>query len=154
MTDKKLASCLQDGLTPKDWYELLNSRTFFWLSRLRIWTLLQAKAYRALEQTVLTVDTAGLVAAHCDRIWLSPINSGATLFKAQPRGKTTFCRIADFPFDDRRKTRTPHSAVVELLVEDAVPDIAKYVLAVHTVKGDKILDEVWRSPRATDNDRP
>lgn len=154
MTDAKLAACLQDGLTTKDWYELLNSRTFFWLSQSRIWKLLKARAYRNLKQTVLTVDTAGIVAAHRKKIWLSPLNSGATLFKAQPRGRGTFRPIADFPFDARSKTRSLENNVVELLVEEAVPDIKKHVLAVHTVQGDQILAEIWRSPRATDNDHP
>lgn len=154
MTDAKLAACLQDGLTTQDWYELLNSRTFFWLSQSRIWKLLKARAYRNLKQTVLTVDTAGIVAAHRKKIWLSPLNSGATLFKAQPRGRGTFWPIKDFPFDARSKTRSRENNVVELLVEEAVPDIKKHVLAVHTVQGDQILEEVWRSPRATDNDHP
>lgn len=154
MTDDKLKACLQDGLTPKQWYEILNSHTFFWLSRERIWTLLQARAYRGLVQTVLTVDTAGVVGAHRDRIKLSPINSGATLFAPQPRGLDTFKRIADFPFEERSKTRRLENNVVELLVEEMVPDMAAHALAVHTVRGDEILEEVWRSPRANDNDRP
>lgn len=154
MTEAKLAACLQDGLTTKDWYELLNSRTFFWLSQSRIWKLLRARAYRDLKQTVLTVDTAGIVAAHRKKIWLSSLNSGATLFKAQPRGRGTFRRIADFPFDARSKTRSLENNVIELLVEEAVPDIAKHVLAVHSVQGDQILKEIWRSPRATDEDHP
>jgi len=154
MTDAKLASCLNDGMIPRDWYQLLNSRTFFWLSRSRIWTLLRARAYRDLKQTVLTVDTAGVVAAHSKKVWLSPINSGATLFKAQQRGKDTFQRIEDFPFDQRSHTRPLSANVVELLVEGGVPDIAKYVLAVHTVKGDAVLEEIWRSPRAQKDDHP
>ena len=68
-----------------------------------MWRLLQAKAYRDLKQTVLTVDTAGIVAAHRSKIWLSSLNSGATLFAAQPRGKGTFLRVDDFPFEERRR---------------------------------------------------
>ena len=154
MSDAKLAACLQDGLTTEDWYELLNSRTFFWLSQLRIWKLLKARAYRNLKQTVLTVDTASIVAAHKKKIWLSSLNSGATLFRAQPRGRGTFSRIKEFPFEARSKSRSLENNVVELLVEEAVPDIEMHVLAVHTVQGDKILNEIWRSPRATDNDHP
>ncbi|WP_421999384.1 DUF7002 family protein [Reyranella sp.] len=154
MTDKKLENCLQGGLTPSDWYELLNSHSFFWLSRNRIWTLLQARAYRDLRQTVLTVDTESLVLAYQKNIWLSPINSGATLFSPQPRGPATFQKIEDFPFEQRRKTRSLHANVVELLVQHSVPDIRDYVLAVHTVKGDEILEEIWRSPRATAADHP
>lgn len=154
MTDAKLASCLEDGLSPADWYELLNSHTFFWLSRSRIWTLLQARAYRDLEQTVLTIDTKGLVLSHQNQILLSPINSGATLFKPQPRGISTFQEIKNFPFKERSTTRSLYNNVVELLVKHSVPDIRKHVLAVHTVKGKKVLKEIWRSPRATNDDHP
>ncbi|MGO9265206.1 MAG: DUF7002 family protein [Candidatus Binataceae bacterium] len=154
MRDGQLNKCLQDGLTPADWYALLNSRTFFWLSRSRIWSLLRAVAYRNLPQTVLTVDTASLVAAHRDRIWLSPINSGATLYKPQPRGLGTFKRIEDFPFAERRRTKGLEQNVVELLVDHSVPDIRNHVLAVHRVRNHEILEEIFRSPRATRDDHP
>lgn len=154
MTDKKLASCLQDGLSPSDWYQLLNSYSFFWLSRTRIWSLLQARAYRDLRQTVLTVDSKSLIMAYQKKIWLSPINSGATLFSPQPRGPSTFRKIKDFPFEERSKTRSTQANVVELLVEHSVPDIRDHVLAVHTVQGNKILEEIWRSPQGTDADHP
>lgn len=155
MRDGALEKCLEDGLTPADWYRLLNSRTFFWLARSRVWSLLRARAYRDLPQTVLTVDTASLVAAHGARIWLSPINSGATLYNPQPRGLRTFKRIADFPFHERAKTRRrPEQNVVELVVDHSVPDIADHVLAVHRVRNDSILSEIWRSSRATDKDHP
>lgn len=44
MDHVRLAKCLQDGLARTDWYSLLNSMSFFWLSRSRIWTLLRARA--------------------------------------------------------------------------------------------------------------
>jgi hypothetical protein len=154
MSDRKLVLCLQDGLTPSQWFELLNSRVFFWLSPARVWSLLRARAYRDQPQTVLTLDTAGLVAAHRERIWLSPINSGSTLFVPQPRGLTTFQRIADFPFEAREATRSLADNVVELVVDHAVPDIAQHVLAVHCVQAGGIVSEIWRSPRATAEDHP
>lgn len=151
MGDSRLRTCLKDGLTPKDWYEFLNARSFFWLSGARIWRLLKARAYRGLPQTVLTVDTAGLVATYRDRVRLSPINSGATLFNPQPRGKETFMPIADFPFHERRP-RPNADNVVELVVEYSVPDVAKYVRAVHRVEGQRVLGLVWRGDRATESD--
>ncbi|RWP09993.1 hypothetical protein [Mesorhizobium sp.] len=154
INDGRLAQCLDDGLTPRDWYELLNSRTFFWLSRSRIWKLLHARAYRDVPQTVLTLDTARLVSAHRDRIWLSPINSGATLFKPQRRGLATFRRIVDFPFEQRAKTRRLEDNVVELVVDHSVPDVADYVLAVHEVRNDQILSEIWRGPEGMPHDHP
>ncbi|MGV1766071.1 DUF7002 family protein [Rhizobium rhizogenes] len=153
MHDNPLGRCLTDNLSPKDWYEILNSRSFFWLSAERIWKLLKARAYRNKPQTVLTIDAAGLVAAHRERIWLSPINSGSTLFNAQPRGLDTFKRIADFPFKERRPRRREDN-VVELVVDHSVADVAKYVLAVHRVENDQIVDLIWQSENATDSDHP
>jgi hypothetical protein len=154
MADAPLAKCLRDGLEPREWYEILNARSFFWLSRERVWRLLKAKAYRDVTQTVLTVDTASLVSAHRRRIRLSPINSGSTLFNAQPRGRSTFMSVEDFPFNERAKRRTLANNVVELAVDHSVPDIFKHVLAVHEVKGNQIVRAIWRSPAATRDDHP
>jgi hypothetical protein len=154
MSDKALRKCLQDGLDPRDWYELLNSRTFFWLSRNRIWSLLGARAYRDVSQTVLTVDTRSLVAAHRERIWLSPMNSGSTIYNPLPRGYSTFQRIADFPFRERAKKRRPAANVIELLVEQSVPDIADHVLAVHECRNHRIIRTIWQSPATAANDHP
>ncbi|MBS3652464.1 hypothetical protein KEU06_28155 [Pseudaminobacter sp. 19-2017] len=154
MRDSALSKCLQDGLAPQQWYELLNSRTFFWLSKSRIWTLLRAEAYRDVPQTVLTLDSAKLVAKHRNNIWLSPINSGSTLFNPVARGLETFRRIADFPFAQRAKTRQLQNNVVELVVDHSVSDVADFVLAVHTVRNEDILGEIWRAPHASDDDHP
>ncbi len=153
MRDHLLARCLLDELTPREWYQILNSRSFFWLSSERIWRLLRARAYREQPQTVLTIDTASLVAAHRERIWLTPINSGSTLFNPQPRGNDTFRRIADFPFQERSKRRKEDN-VVELVVDHSVPDVAAHVLAVHRVQDDRIVEEIWRDERATATDHP
>jgi hypothetical protein len=154
MHDSALVGCLRDGLTPQDWYETLNSRSFFWLSKERIWRLLKARAYRDVRQTVLTIDTASLVTAHSANIWLSPINSGSTLFNPQPRGNDTFSRIPDFPFADRKRARSSANNVVELVVDHSVPDIADHVLAVHSVRNADILEEIWRSADAAADDHP
>lgn len=154
MKESALATCLQDGLQPADWYRILNAHSFFWLHRDRVRTLLKARAYRDLEQTVLTIDTASLVAAHKDQILLSPINSGATIYTPTPRGKGTFMKIEEFPFKERRRTRPLSGTVVELLVKHSVPDIADHVLAVHRVRGSNIIETLWRSNNATDDDCP
>jgi hypothetical protein len=142
-TDGALAKCLQDGLLPADWYRLLNDRTFFWLSKVRLRRLLGARAYRNNPQTVLTVDTRSLVEAHESRIELSPINSGSTIYNPSPRGKTTFLPIEDYDYDYWRKKRGKDAAVVELIVRDSVPDVREHVLAVHEWVGGRFV-EVWR----------
>lgn len=153
MTESALKKCLADGVTPSEWFKILNDRTFFWLSRERLQGLLGAKAYRGRPQTVLTLDTASLLNAHRDRIELSPLNSGATIYKPQPRGRNTFLSVADYPFDERCKTRPVDKAVVELVVRGGVPDISNHLIAAHQVyKG--VRRELWRRPSADDNDGP
>jgi hypothetical protein len=153
MTASALEKCLTPDITPTEWFELLNRRAFFWLSRERLRRLLNARAYRERPQTVLTVDTAKLVAAHRDRIELSPINSGSTIYKPQPRGGQTFQSIDKYPFDERRKTRTPMASVAELVVLDGVPDIANHLIAAHSIyKG--VSNQLWRLAGTADDDGP
>jgi hypothetical protein len=137
MSDASLTRCLLDGLTPAQWYEKLNERTFFWLSKKSLCNLLGAKAYRNKPQIVLTLDTGSLVAAHRNRIELSPINSGSTLFTPQPRGHDTFLPINDYPFEHWRKQRHLVDAVKELTVLHSVPDVARHVITVHRIVNGK-----------------
>ena len=145
MTDGALQKCLRDS-TPREWYETLNSRVFFWLSRERLVRLLSARAYRGKRQTVLTVDTAHLLQRHADRVTLSPINSGSTIFNPQPRGTDTFQRIGDYPFAYWRARRPLRDAVVELAVDDAVPDIQDFVLRVELMENGETVETIWSDP--------
>ncbi|MEQ9331956.1 hypothetical protein [Thalassobaculum sp.] len=145
MSDSALEKCLQDELTPFQWYKILNGKTFFWLHKKRLRRLLEAKAYRDRPHTILTFDTASLIAAHRDHVLLSPINSGSTIMNPQPRGKGTFMMIPDYPFAERRRTRPLENALVELTVDYSVPDAASHLLAAQRVNGDEIKD-LWRRP--------
>ena len=155
MTRSALEKCLTDGTTPEEWFETLNARVFFWLSKDRLQGLLGARAYRDKPQTVITLNTASLVGAHRDIITLSPINSGATIYNPVPRGRSTFMSIADFPFDDRRKVKKKalKDAVVELTVMGGVPDIEKHALAAHRLfKG--VKTELWRREGSDPSEGP
>jgi hypothetical protein len=151
MTASALEKCLTDGVTPEQWFETLNARVFFWLSRKRLRKLLNARAYRERPQTVLTLDTASLVDANRDRIRLSPINSGATIYRPMPRGPDTFRTVSDFQFDERRKTRTLDNAVVEVTVLGEVSNITDHAIAVHSIHRGKPT-ELWRRPGTDPND--
>jgi len=153
MTESALKKCLAKDVTPRQWFEILNGRAFFWLSRDRLRSLLGARAYRGRPQTVLTVDTASLLNAHRDRIELSPLNSGATIYNPQPRGRDTFLPVADYPFDERSKMRSVHKSVVELAVRGGVPDIADHLIAAHRIH-DGVQQEIWRRPGTNLNDGP
>lgn len=131
MSDGGLLRALQNGLTPEDWYRSLNSRVFFWLSEKRLFTLMNAKGNRNKQHTILVIDTKLIVARHASRIALCPINSGCTKpFPAQ-RGKSTFQRLADYPYEFWKKKRRSRDAIVELTVDYSVPDIRDTVVEIH-----------------------
>src|SRR5450759_2050595 len=91
--------------------ELLNRKTFFWVRKERLISLLTARPHRGKVHDVLVVDTEGLVEGHPDEVTLSPINSGAFRGSGR-RGAFTFKRIDDYPCNER--VRTKHAdAVVE-----------------------------------------
>ena len=103
LIEARLRSVLQDGLSPRDWYILLNSKVFFWVSKERVERLRTARAYKSLRQTLIIVDTAKLLERHAERVTLCPINSGATRPMAWPRGKSSFLSIEHYPFDEFRR---------------------------------------------------
>jgi hypothetical protein len=146
MTNKALFGCL-DGMTPREWYRSLNAKVFFWTSMQRLLRLLTAKAGRDVAQLVLTVDTRSLVTAHLDRILLSGMNTGSTIRRPLPRGPRTFLPVAEFPYEERRRTRSPSDALVELVVKGAVPDIMDHLIAVDEIGPDRRV-EVGRRPRS------
>lgn len=132
MLDSVLRRCLT-GMTPQQWYEILNRRVFFWVDQKRLHKLLGARAYRDRPHLVLEVDTAELLRRHAERVTLSPINSGATFtMNPAPRGPETFRRIADHPSG---------KPIVELAVDYAVPDIAELTLSVSRWHGTERLDK-------------
>jgi hypothetical protein len=144
MSEKALIGCL-DGMTPREWYRSLNAKVFFWTSMQRLQRLLTAKAGRDVAQLVLTVDTRSLVTTHRDRVLLSGMNAGSTIRRPLLRGPRTFLPIADFPYEERRRTRSPSDALVEFVVEGAVPDIMDHLVAVEEIGPDRRV-EVWRRP--------
>lgn len=133
MHESVLLKKLQDGLAPRDWYEILNRKAFFWVERKRLDSLL--KAYAKDPQIVLVLDTRKLVEAHRGNVRLCRINSGQTLYNAQPRGLGTFLPISDYPSGPGRVGTAVRPVVAELVVEGGVPDVADFVLEVHRVEG-------------------
>ena len=131
MDDRGLRRALTGGLTPEDWYRILNAKVFFWLTEGRLDRLLAAKAYRDLRHDVLVVDTRELLSKHAQNVVLSPMNSGATKPMPFPRGRDTFLSMDAYPFDEWDKKRSRQDPVVELAVRAAVPDIERFVIRVY-----------------------
>lgn len=141
MNDERLSWCLQGGLKPSDWYQILNSKVFFWVSEDRLLTLLGARAYRNEEHDVLVIDTASLVAKYQKSISLAHINTGNTFPYPANRGRDTFKSISSYP--TKSNGRTPRPEVVELVVEHGVPDIADHVIRVDRMKGRAVTGSIY-----------
>ena len=134
MQEKTLERSLV-GMTPREWYEVLNHRVFFWVDEKRLIKLLGARAYRDRPHLVLEVDTAELLRRYSNTVSLSSINSGATFtMKPAPRGPDTFKRLSDHPAG---------KTVVELTVDYAVPDIAEFTFSVSRWFGNRKLEDIW-----------
>ncbi|HEX7891935.1 MAG TPA: hypothetical protein VF522_21485 [Ramlibacter sp.] len=133
MSDARLANCLQDGITPQQWYEFLNGKTFFWATLARLHTLLAA--YGEQEHDVLIVDTQSLVRAHEAQMWLCHMNSGNTTPWAHPRNYDVFKRIDEYPVTS---TGRPAKEIAEVVVDYSVPDIAKHVREVRRMQGQEV----------------
>jgi hypothetical protein len=115
-------------MTAQQWLSALNERVFFRLRQQRLDQLLTPGATAAAHRTLLSSTPASVVCAHDRRIWLSAINSGATLSPSAPeRGTRTFQAIEDNPFAERFRRRTLRTAVVELAVSGGARDIADHL---------------------------
>lgn len=148
MRPSQLEKCL-DGMTCREWYELLNRKAFLWATAARVQALLGAKLYRNGEHTVITIDTRSFLSAHSGSTSLSPINSGSTLYKPVRRGRFTFLPIAEYPFEDRRKKRGIANAIAELAVDYSIPDLVEHTIAVERMSGGDLLEVLYS--RTVDN---
>jgi uncharacterized protein DUF7002 len=117
-------------MTAREWYELINGKTFFWADWQRLsWML---GAYRNTVHCVLTVDTRLLVDSYLERLWLTDQNSGS-VYSGKLRGRGTFRRVSDFDF----------RWVAELAVDYAVPDVADLTVKVEERNADRSLRQIW-----------
>lgn len=136
MPANALKQCLV-GMTPPEWYALINSKVFFWLDVKRLNR--QRGACDPRPQVVLEVDTERLLARHAEQIALSPINTGNARRRPATRGRCTFVPYRVWIESGwssetqglgtrlQRRSRRP----AELTVADAVSDIMSFVVRVH-----------------------
>ncbi len=139
INESKLEACLV-SMTTQEWYEALNRRVFFWPTNQRLLGMLKAGPYRARKHLVLTLDTAALLRTYLERVELSRINSGSTLYNPSPRGRDTFLALDEYPFEELRKARGPARAVAELTVDYAVHNVLNFVSVVEVRRGTEVLE--------------
>ena len=132
LSRSKLESRLKD-CSFQEWLEMLNSRVFFWLTQDRLKGLLCAREYCSNSHVVIVLDTLRLANDFAANITLAPMNTGTTQPFAHERGLSTFYRMAEYPFEERR-SKGPNGTVVELAVEGGVRKIGKYTIEAFEMK--------------------
>lgn len=140
MPPKRLEEALVDGTTPAQWYKLINSKVFMWAEEHRLFTLLNARAYRKLTHDVLTIDAESFVQDYADKIMLCRMNSGNTFPMPHPRGLEDFMSIEAYPVKPR--TGGPAKTVVEVVTDYSIPNISDYVVEVRSVRGRDVLGNI------------
>jgi hypothetical protein len=141
MVESLLVKCLV-GMTPAEWYRLLNRQVFLWPTRERLNRLLGAKFNRTRPHCVLTFDTAALLRQHGPAVRLSPLNSGCTR-PPLPRGQDTFLPIADYPFAERCRRRKRTAAIAEVTVNGRVAPLESVLLRVERYVGVEVETILW-----------
>lgn len=142
LPESKLSACLTD-MTPEQWYRYLNRKVFFWPTRERVLGLTRARAYRCQSHTIITVDARTLITASCHAIHLSRINSGAAIYAPTPRGSRTFVPLLDWPSAVGPRSGKLKSAVAEVAVDYAVPNIITYAIQVEEMRDGEPPRIIW-----------
>jgi len=133
MPPEDLKKCLI-GISVQEWYELINSKIFFWVTKNRLNNFLNAINYRNKSHTVLTISTQDLLSNYINAITLTDINTGFT-YHGGPRGKHTFRSVKEFP---------TNRTVWELAVEYAVYKVIDFTITVEEWKRDRLLEVIWK----------
>jgi hypothetical protein len=138
MPPPALQRCLV-GLTATQWYELLNSKVFFWFDIERLNR--QRRACGSFPQVVLKVATDRLLDRYAAQTSLTPINTGNARRKPALRGTATFVPYniwvdTSWLSEAQALGTRPHPGShppVELAVTDSVPDVMDFVVSVRNL---------------------
>lgn len=139
MPPTTLERCLH-GMTPQEWYALLNARVFFWLDIGRLNRMLKANHKR--PQVVMVLDTEQLLAKYAEQVALTPMNTGNARRRPALRGRQTFVpygiwiesRWASEAEALGTRTRPRSHRPAELTITDAVPDVMNFARRTKLLK--------------------
>lgn len=134
MPPSGLERCLV-GMTPSEWYALLNQRVFFWIDPARLERMTRALSHN--PQVILTIDTESLLASHGKRAHVTPFNTGNARRRPARRGRATFVPYTQWLkhrwASEAEALQTPRRSLnhppAELTVLHSVPDVMGYVIS-------------------------
>jgi hypothetical protein len=138
MPPSALRACLH-GMTPDEWYALLNSKVFFWADVERLKRHMHA--CRRYPQVVMVLDAAALLSRYSHRAAVSPFNTGNARRRPASRGRTTFVPYLTWCESGWRheaeglgtRPRAGSHRPAELTVAGAVPDVMDFVVDIRQV---------------------
>jgi hypothetical protein len=132
------------GMTPAEWFALLNSKVFFWFDLARLDR--QRRACGAHPQMLLVFETEILLAKYEAAAAVTPINTGNAMRQAASRGAQTFVPVMDWR---RRqwalesamtgKPRTASHPPVELAIAATLTDALQLMHAACSLAHDQAL---------------
>jgi hypothetical protein len=145
------------GLTASQWYELLNSKVFFWFDPERLNR--QRRACSRFPQVVLRIASDRLLRRYAAQTSLTPINTGNARRKAALRGAATFVPYSvweDLAWLSEAQAlgtrpRPQRHPPVELTVTDSVPDVMDFVLSVQYLAPNEYLPPHSSAGSSTDH---
>jgi len=143
MPDDRIKRALRNSMLPRDWYELLNRKVFFWATEERLFRLLGAKFYRAIEHDVLTIDSRSFLSCYWKKVELCHMNSGNTFPLPHPRDASIFKPASMYP---AKPNGAPLKEVAEVTVPYSVPDVADHVVSVRRMRGRELINIVYERP--------
>lgn len=136
MPPDSLKKCLDDGLKPDDWYELVNDHVFFWADPERLARHLHA--LRSRPQVVLTLDGLRLAEAYSSRAYVTPFNVGSARRRPARRGRRSFVPLTEWRCHGWASEAAPGCRPrpfghppAELVIRAVIPDILSFVTATH-----------------------
>lgn len=121
---KRLEGLLENGLSPQDWMEELNSRVFLFPNRKAVSSFLQARANRNRARDLWAFPTLRFLNKYWDKIEVTHMNSGATVQSSPPRrGLSTYANAKELDFDAWRRRRKERGEIKGL---DSVKEVCVY----------------------------
>jgi len=122
---------LLEEVSRQEWFEFLNGKVFFWISRDELVKMICAWQYRGKPQWVLTINTRQLLQQYSDKAYVSEQNTGS-LYSRRKRGPKSFAPFSSCP---------AKTGIKELAVDNGVPNLSDFVVSVDECIGNKVNGE-------------
>jgi len=126
--------CLDDlleGVGRQEWFEFLNRKVFFWVSKDELIKMICAWQYSGKPQWVITINTRPLLQQYSDKAYVSDQNTGS-LYSRRKRGPKSFTPLNSCPVK---------AGIKELAIDDQVPNLPDFVVSVDECVGNKVNGE-------------